>query len=331
MTRSGEMRSARPLRDSATDPGDERGSGMTADLTLLYRGPLSSCDYDCAYCPFAKRRESAEELAVDRAALERFVDRMSHLADRTLAVFFTPWGEALVRRWYRDAIVRLAAQPHVVRVAVQTNLSHPPDWIDEATAAKLGLWCTYHPSQVARDRFLERCGLLRGRGVRHSVGMVALPEHFDAIESLRRDLPDDTYLWLNAWDVGDGVRHAYRDDDVRRLVAVDPLFPVNLVPHASRDRACRTGSSVLSVGGDGTVRRCHFVREPLGNLHADDLSALLAERPCPKATCDCHIGYVHLDHLRLDAVFGDGILERVPSEPIWRMSASNAPPVAVAE
>ena len=31
------------------------------DLTLRYRGPLASCDYDCPYCPFAKRREQIRE------------------------------------------------------------------------------------------------------------------------------------------------------------------------------------------------------------------------------------------------------------------------------
>lgn len=42
-------------------------------LTVLYRGPLSSCNYGCAYCPFAKHHESDAEHAVDAAALERFL------------------------------------------------------------------------------------------------------------------------------------------------------------------------------------------------------------------------------------------------------------------
>ena len=28
------------------------------NLSILYRGPLSSCNYACGYCPFAKRRAS---------------------------------------------------------------------------------------------------------------------------------------------------------------------------------------------------------------------------------------------------------------------------------
>ena len=43
------------------------------NLSILYRGPLSSCNYACGYCPFAKRTETPGELAHDRACLDRFV------------------------------------------------------------------------------------------------------------------------------------------------------------------------------------------------------------------------------------------------------------------
>ena len=47
---------------------------MALNLSILYRGPLSSCNYGCAYCPFAKHAETAAELDADRRALERFTD-----------------------------------------------------------------------------------------------------------------------------------------------------------------------------------------------------------------------------------------------------------------
>jgi biotin synthase-like enzyme len=37
-------------------------------LSVLYRGPLSSCNYDCHYCPFAKHHETSAELRRDREA-----------------------------------------------------------------------------------------------------------------------------------------------------------------------------------------------------------------------------------------------------------------------
>jgi hypothetical protein len=68
----------------------------------------------------------------------------------------------------------------------------------------------------------------------------------------------------------------------------------------------------VSVDGDGTVRRCHFVRDPIGNLYDPGFDACLAERPCPNETCGCHIGYVHLDRLGLYDTFRGGVLERIP-------------------
>ena len=42
------------------------------NLSILYRGPLSSCNYGCTYCPFAKHAETAAEHEVDQRALEHF-------------------------------------------------------------------------------------------------------------------------------------------------------------------------------------------------------------------------------------------------------------------
>jgi hypothetical protein len=70
---------------------------------------------------------------------------------------------------------------------------------------------------------------------------------------------------------------------------------------------------VISVDGAGTVRRCHFVRDELGNLYDGSYRAALRPRACPLAVCDCHIGYVHLESLPLYDVFAGGVLERVPS------------------
>src|SRR5262249_43214344 len=129
------------------------------------------------------------------------------------------------------------------------------------------------------------------------------------IEALRRELPAHVYLWVNAYK-----RQAdyYAAEDLRRLESVDPLFPINNRHHESLGRSCRTRTSVLSVDGDGTARRCHFARERPGNIYEEGFERALDDRPCPNATCGCHIGYVHLDYLKLYGVFGAGVLERIP-------------------
>jgi sulfatase maturation enzyme AslB (radical SAM superfamily) len=284
---------------------------MPLELSILYRGPLSSCNYDCHYCPFAKRHETAAELGIDRDALQRFCDWIAaRPAGDCLSIFFTPWGEALIRRWYQEAAVRLTNLPQVEKVAFQTNLSCDLDWVARCRPEKLALWCTFHPSQVGGHEFVEQCRRLDRHGIRYSAGSVGLKEDFDEIEWLRRELAPDVYLWINAFKRQSGY---YDSDDFRRLETIDPLFRLNTEYHASLGRSCRCGTTVISVDGRGAMQRCHFVAEPLGNLYDPDFESRLVDRPCPNETCGCHIGYVHLDHLKLYDVFRDGVLERIPA------------------
>jgi hypothetical protein len=292
---------------------------MSTPLTLLYRGPLASCNFRCDYCSFSSRREVVDDLPADRAALRRLVDTVARRREHRVAVFFTPSGEALVHDWYQDAIIELTQLPQVTRVAIQTNLSGPLAWLARGDARRVGVWATYHPRHATRDAFLAQCAELRRRAVRFSVGVVGLPAFVDEIERLRAALPSDVYLWVNA-----ARRDPAADDPalVRRLTAIDPLFPFNLRPQSSRGRPCRCGQRVVAVDGAGAVRRCFFLPQIIGRLEEGFERALSVEAaPCPAETCRCHIGYVHLVPLGLDRVFGDGVLERVPVEPIWLAGA----------
>jgi hypothetical protein len=285
-------------------------------LSLLYRGRLSSCNYDCAYCPFAKRRDSRATLQRDATDLARFVAWVSSEPSahaRTLSILFTPWGEGLVRKHYREAMIALSRMPHVRRVAIQTNLCIGTSWLDRVDPRSFALWCTWHPSEVSLEAFVARCLELHRRDIRFSVGMVAMREAFDDIERLRAALPIDVTMWLNAYD--QRPEHYYDDNDVARLLRIDPHFRYSLEPPSSLDAPCATGESVLSVNGDGDVRRCHFVAEPLGNLYDGSFAARLGPRPCPNRGCDCFIGYVHRKDLPFARDYTDGQLERVRARP----------------
>lgn len=297
-------------------------------LSVLYRGRLSSCNYDCGYCPFAKTYDSRAELRRDAADLARFVDWAAAQStphgttqSTALSILFTPWGEGLVRRHYRDAIARLSHLPHLRRVAIQTNLCVGMGWLDEVDRDKLALWCTYHPSQVSRAAFVARCRELERRGVRHSVGMVAMQEHLQEIDALRAELPATTPLWINAYD--ERPADYYDAAQVQRLQAIDPHFRYNLEPEPSLGAPCLTGENVISVDGDGNVRRCHFVAAPLGNLYDGSFAAQLRTRACPNARCDCYIGYAHRSDLPFQRDYADGVLERIPSRIV---ATTGAPP-----
>ncbi|MFJ8689305.1 STM4011 family radical SAM protein [Micromonospora wenchangensis] len=299
-----------PVTPRAAQPGGS-GVGPTdvgAELAVLYRGPLASCNYDCPYCPFAKRIDPPELLRADRVALERFAGWVAATTDRRLSVLFTPWGEGLTRSWYRDAMVTLSHLSHVDRVVIQTNLAARVDWLADADRSTAALWTTYHPGQVTRERFLARCARLSELGVRYSVGVVGLPGHLAEARALRAALPETVYLWVNAAD-----GHHYTAGQEAAWTALDPLFGWSVRPHPSLDRPCHAGETAISVAGDGTVRRCHFRPTPIGNLYDGSWRAALKPRACDTALCDCHIGYVHLKPLGLRDVFAGGLLERIPA------------------
>jgi MoaA/NifB/PqqE/SkfB family radical SAM enzyme len=287
-------------------------------LNILYRGPLSSCNYACTYCPFAKHRETRAEHAADARALERFVGWATQQQQLDLGIFFTPWGEALIRPRYQQAISQLSQLAHINKVAIQTNLSCKLDWLDQCDLSKLGLWITYHPSEIRRERFVRKCWDLFERGVRFSVGVVGLRENTEQIAQLRAELPPQIYLWINAFKQQFGY---YDDDTLEQFATIDPLFQLNARPHASGGQACQAGHTVISVDGDGTMRRCHFIEQPIGSIYDENFAEALRPRPCTRRVCSCHIGYVHMDSLKLYETFGDGLLERIPQQTIWLRSA----------
>jgi len=288
----------------------DRDAALPAHLSLLYRGRLSSCNYDCAYCPFAKTRDTRTTLQRDAADLARFVDWATAWR-RPLSILFTPWGEGLVRKHYRDAMIALSRLPHVQRVAIQTNLCIGLRWLDEVDPRAFALWCTWHPTQVSLETFVSRCRALAKRGLRFSVGMVALREAFDDIDRLRAALPTDVPLWLNAFDGRDA--DYYTADDIAHLLQIDRHFGYSLEPPPSLGAPCATGERVLSVDGNGDVRRCHFVDTPSGNLYDGSFARRLGPKPCPNRVCDCFIGYVHRQDLPFATDYAGGQLERVPA------------------
>ena len=281
---------------------------MNSGWSILYRGPLSSCNYACGYCPFAKTANTAAELREDETRLQRFVDWARDRPEQ-IRILFTPWGEALIHRYYQRALCELSHLPNVRRVAIQTNLSCRLDWLARANPDTLALWCTFHPDETRLESFIAQCRRLDDHEFRYSVGLVGTRENLAHLEDLRRELQPAVYVWVNAFKREPGY---YSEAEIEFISAVDPFFPINNRHHPSLNRACRTGHTVFTVDGNGDLRRCHFVATVLGNIYEPGFEAALKPRLCPVATCGCHIGYVHLEDLSLEKVYGDGLLERIP-------------------
>lgn len=275
---------------------------------ILYRGPLSSCNYGCDYCPFAKTKNTREELAKDAADLWQFVDWVQHRRER-IGILFTPWGEALIRKPYQEAMNELSKMPNVYRVAIQTNLSCSTEWMKTVNKKVFALWTTYHPTETSREKFVAKCKELDEIGIRYSVGFVGFKEQTHELKALRKELNPNVYLWVNAYKREPDY---YNESLIERIEEIDPLFRWNTKYHESLGEACQAGNTSFSVDGNGDVRTCHFIKKVIGNIYHPNFEKSLFARNCSNATCGCHIGYVHLDKLNLKSVYGKGLLERIP-------------------
>jgi MoaA/NifB/PqqE/SkfB family radical SAM enzyme len=249
-------------------------------IDITYRGPLASCDYACDYCPFAKQHDDAKARQADELALNRFVDWVeARKGEFEFRVLITPWGEALVRKWYRQAIVRLSHLPHVAKVVIQTNLSTPVDWLESAQKERVALWTTYHPSEISIDRFVAKTQALEAIGIEYSVGIVGKNENKIVATRLREALSPETYLWVNAYK--DDPLH-YSAQDIAHFTAIDPYFGLNNQYHKSFQKECKSGVTSISIDGNGNVKPCHFVNQQLGNIYDESLQAILQARYlCP--------------------------------------------------
>ncbi|NQX67653.1 STM4011 family radical SAM protein [Paenibacillus alba] len=281
--------------------------------TLYYRGSISSCNYDCPYCPFSKNKDNAQTLAKDRLQVGTFVNwvKDQEQEGHRLSLFFNPYGEGLTHRWYREAMIELSHMAHVDKVAIQTNLSAKLDWTDDLNPHKAAFWASYHPGQTEEAKFLQQCLALHKRAIPFSVGSVGVRSAFAALSSLRRILPADVYMWVNAFK---DHKNYYTDDDIDFLTRLDPHFNRNAVDYESFGRDCLAGEDVFYVQGAGLVKRCYKDRSVIGHLYRDGLTALSAKRACRMSICDCYIGYIHMPELELQSVYGSRLLERIAGD-----------------
>ena len=281
-------------------------------LTLSYRGSLSSCDYACHYCPFAKTHDDATAREQDKQSLVRFLAWVESRQNKdTLRILFTPWGEALIRKWYRDAIIRLSHMNHVSKVTIQTNLSSPIDWLAQSNTGSVSLWITYHPGETPQDTFIKKLFALDYMGVKFSVGMVGKKEYLKDAQWLKRNLPEHTYLWVNAYK--DELNY-YSTTDIERFQEIDPLFQLNLKNYSSYRQPCNAGETNAHIDSSGNIYPCHFLKKSLGNIYLDEIHELLKPGNCSLQVCDCYIGYVHLKKFNAASVYGEEILSRIPLE-----------------
>lgn len=280
---------------------------MEIKWNILYRGFLDSCNYDCSYCPFAKKKNTRAELLEDKLALQKFTTWVAERKEG-LSILLTPWGEGLIRNYYQEAMVRLSNLKSVDKIAIQTNLACNINWIEKANKDKFSLWITYHPKEVAFEKFISKCRKLIAMDISFSVGVVGVKEHFEGIEKLKNAIPE-RYVWINAYK---REQDYYTTSEKKWLTQKDKLFPINNTVYQTKGKPCKAGYSSFSIDGNGDVFRCHFIKKKIANIYEQDLNTIKKAENCSNSTCQCYIGYINFKGLELDRIYKENLMVRIP-------------------
>ncbi len=288
-----------------------------AGRMILYRGSLKSCNYHCSYCPFSKRRGTERELKQDRERWLSFAEDVVRKADRLgiRAVMAAPYGEALLHPWYWEGLARISACGKMDAVGAQTNLSFSaPEALQRFDACggdrrKLRLWATFHPEMVTAEAFAGQCKRLLEEGILLCAGAVGVPEHIGILRELRKQLPEEIYMWINRMD---GRKLPYTREEKNAFLEIDPYFLRELAPVLADADQCKDR---LFVEGGRGLRTCNlsevFDREP----EAFGKMEHVPKQHCSRKRCSCYLAYGGRDDFMNRILFGEYPLFRIPRRP----------------
>lgn len=273
---------------------------------FYYRGYLTSCNYSCEYCPFSKRKMTAEQEKKDREALEKFLCQMETETEEH-ALQIVPYGEALVHPYYWEAMAKFSRIKTEVYTGCQTNLSFPVEKMISVYEScggekqKLRLWCTFHPSMTSVDAFVRQCRKLGQAGISYCVGVVGDPDILSVIEKLREELPEEVYVWINRME---GRRKRYTEKEIQKFQRIDPYFRLELQHLRADSSKCR--KSVFQEAG-GSRYFC--------NLHAAQAGADADHHSCNRKECSCYLAYCNRTDVKELIFFEPYPAFRIPDYP----------------
>jgi len=222
-----------------------------------------------------------------------------------LNILIAPWGEVLTHRRWRILMAQIALLKNVRAVSCQTNLSFDIDHFLDCTKEvqdKIRLWCSFHPSQTSLSDFVNRCRKLLDGGIQLCAGAVAVPENIDMIRELRRSLPDNVYVWVNANERSG----ALTPEQIREFGEIDPLFSLETREIPADFTRCAGGRDSLFVEADGSARACVLSKQVLGSIFDGRLPRLRknARAACRSPFCSCYLAYCNRTDLPGLEIFG---------------------------
>ena len=256
------------------------------------------CNYSCSYCPqthgrWAEKGDGLTAHAFDNFPLDQWLEAFErHFASYRLSLVITG-GEPMVDRKNMIAFLKhMSAQSFVECIRIDTNLWWDPELFAGWDFSKIILMCTFHPTQVDEEKFIQRITRLIDMGV--SIGMVnyvmddASPQKFK--ERSMRFAELGVILHPNPlW--GKGGTYTESDLDLMRLALPDRDFRLRSSTESTKGKSCHFPIIAYEMNYKGIVAigcysKCSggFFEEKLPKLPVPDRTVAV---PCPFNHCSC--------------------------------------------
>ena len=258
------------------------------------------CTYHCSYC-FAQKPLERSEFR-KHSAREWEEALLSIYRKHGKCRLILTGGEPLFYPDAVDLVIRLSRYHHV---SVGTNL-----WVDKETLRRIAveselqnlmISSSFHLEHTSIDSFVEKCLLLKERGVTNWSSAVAYPEYLDEMPRIKNHF-EEKGLGISFFPYiglcnGRNFPDEYSEQELGILRRLDGWHAI--AEHSRRGKKielprtkgvlCYAGVKFVSVDPRGDVRRCMPVDRVIGNLFAEGFSLPEAPSPCPLDLCNCEV------------------------------------------
>lgn len=136
-----------------------------------------------------------------------------------------------------------------------------------------------------------------------SVGVVGNPNDIEEIIELRKKIPKNVYMWINAME---GLGREYTIEEIGFFVKIDPMFTSEITRQA--DYNCNCCREHIFVNFNGNIQSCNRKKELIGNIYKSDF---IKNSEC---NGNCYLSYSHTNNFRKNNLIGENNLFRIPKK-----------------
>ncbi len=247
---------------------------------IYYRGYGKDCNYSCSYCIFA--RNKLVNIEKDKKYLDKFVNYIEKTKfEEKISIMFTPYGEALTKKYYFEGIKKLVSHKDIESVSCQTNGSFNEkefiNYFSQEELEKISLWVSYHPEMVQVEKFAKKINFLNEK-IKISVGAVGIKENKNKLESLKKLLNSNIYFWINKLE---GIKTEDYD-----FSYIDPYYSLEEEKLRCDINKCQGGIKSIFIKEEGKAYLCHTSKISCGNLYDD--KEIVRNK---SGRCNCYLTY----------------------------------------